>query len=151
MGTTTAPESATSERVVVGRVVTYVFLALIVAVAVTGTEAWPLSSFALFSKVRTGESVSTRMVAVDLAGTEHPMLLGSEQSTRGSKQLAAHLGVRTHREQVAMVSDWMRSLGIEPSTIEFVRLYRVVRQVSTTDRPGPVLREKLVLQIRLRR
>lgn len=71
------------------RIVT-VGLLVVIAVAVGGTvEAWPVTSFRLFSQVRTSKSSSYRLIAVDDGGHEHPVVVDDDHTfaRRTSSQL----------------------------------------------------------------
>lgn len=139
------PERAATVR---GRVVTYLALLVVMGVALTGQEAWPLSSFALFSRVRTGESVSVQVVALRRDGREELVDLGRRHSaTRGATHLIPHLRAKPRAVQVAEVSSWMQEAGIDPSDVVAARIYRTVREVSRDGTPGKVLRRRMTLQI----
>jgi len=134
-----------------GRIVTYGALLAVALVAFTGQEAWPLSSFSLFSEIRTGQSISWELVSVDGAGREHPVPLGRDlEVSRGATHLMPGFHARSRREQQARAEAWLRGSGVALSTVRAVRIYRVVHQVSTDGRaPGRVVLENLSAAVAL--
>ena len=132
------------------RAVTYLALLVIAGVALTGHEAWPLSSFSLFSHVRSGRSVTMQLVAVDRTGREVPVhLRHAGQAARGASHLMPHLRLRPPAERSAEVCAWLRAAGIDPRTLRAARIYRVTRELRTDGRLGPVIARHETLSIPL--
>lgn len=91
------------------RLVTVGLLAVIVF-AVAGTvEAWPVTSFRLFSQVRTANSSSYRLIAVDEQGRERPVVINDAHAfaRRTSSQLGKlpTLSVQRRRDKVLAILD----------------------------------------------
>ena len=72
------------------RVFVYGFLALFLVTGVAEIDAWPLSGWELFSRVRTARQVGWEAVTVDRAGAEHPVPFASlSRGYRGGPHLFA--------------------------------------------------------------
>ena len=116
----TAPDPAHMARAVV-----YGFLGALLLVALTGSEAWPLSSFRLFSDIRTEESTGWRLVAVTPAGVERPVdVRGDADSRRASRELH-RLDDLPPANQRRRVITWLDLAHVDPRRYKSVRLYRV--------------------------
>ena len=130
------PASSAAE-VARARIVTFGFVALILAVSFAGLELWPLSGFRLFSIVRTPEQVSWQLRAVDATGAEttmDPTRLPPYDS--GSLQVTQQLSTMPVPQQQAIMAAWMHGLGMDPDRYSSVRVYRVDGQVPTRS-PEP--------------
>ena len=126
-----APASSAAE-VARARIVTFGFVALILAVSFAGLELWPLSGFRLFSMVRTPEQVSWQLRAVDATGGETTMdLTRLPPYDSGSLQVTQQLSTMPVPQQQAIMAAWMHGLGMDPDRYSSVRLYRVDGQVPT--------------------
>lgn len=108
------------------RAVTYGAVALLLAVAALELEAWPLTSYRLFSSVRTGEGTSSALVAVGHDGTRTPVVMPPGKAVLVT---TAHLHdelVRARPErQRQMVTSWLEIAGIDPAGVASVRLEHV--------------------------
>ena len=100
----------------------------------TGKEAWPFSSFKLFSSVRTDEVWSRRMVAVSPDGVEHPVdLYASPVGARSAIHELPHLTELPMAERRAQVRTFLELAHMHPRAYRTVRVYRVRLTVATDD------------------
>jgi len=104
----------------------------IVGTVATGAEHWPLSQFELFSGVRTGESVSRQMVAVDDRGSESALDLSDLPANLG---LVSHLLPTLRDEDLATQQQamrlWLSAAGADDPEPVAVRVYVVRSTVPT--------------------
>ncbi|MEN0129612.1 MAG: hypothetical protein AAGC49_09245 [Brevundimonas sp.] len=114
-----------ARRVTVGTVV------VLLLVAATGLEAWPLTAFRLFSTVRTGTSSGFALVAIAPDGTSAPVSLPQNQVFRSTTHQYADLAHESPTTQHAKVLAWLDAAGIDPADVAAVELVR------TTRRPDP--------------
>jgi hypothetical protein len=114
----------------VARRVTYSVLAVLVLAAITQVEIWPVTAYRLFSVVRTGTQTTLELVATDDAGVDHHVRVDTSNPvlvTTG-RQYAA-LADRPEATQRQMVTAWLEASGVDPATIDHVRLVRATREM----------------------
>lgn len=113
---------------------------MVFAIAALDTvEAWPVTSFRLFSHVRTDTSVSTTLVAIDATGDAHMVRADSAHGfvTRTASQYSRLRTVAPDRAR-AMVDAWLESAGMDPADYVAVELRR--KQVRLhADRAAPTV------------
>ena len=127
------------------RAVTYGVVGLLLATAVAGAEAWPLTSFRLFSGVRTDTTTTLELVAVRDGGAQVPVRFATGNPVLAS---TAHLlddvarhGVERRR---AMVRAWLDAADLDPGGVAAVQVERVVRTVGVDLSRSEVSREVVV-------
>ncbi|GIJ00208.1 hypothetical protein CLV28_1922 [Sediminihabitans luteus] len=128
--TATVPEAPRPDRRarVRARVVTYGLVGVLVVGALAKVEVWPLTSFHLFSAVRTGTSVGLELVAVADDGSRAPVVLDPAHPVLVT---TAHefgdLPGATPADQRRMVAAWLDAAHVDPADVSAVRLERVHR------------------------
>ncbi|QAY64578.1 hypothetical protein ET495_16780 [Xylanimonas allomyrinae] len=98
------------------RYVTYGMLAVLAVAAVANLELWPLTSFRLFSDVRTGTGATYQLVAVAPDGTRTVVPT--------NRQLVAKLARAAPDAVAAQVDAWLDDAGIAPDAVDVVALER---------------------------
>lgn len=110
------------------RSVTYGAVALLLVAGVTGLEAWPVSSFHLFSSVRTDTSRPLELVAVHDDGTRTPVRLAADNPVlRTTAHQYRDLVTASADDRRAMATAWLRAADLDPGTVTSVRLERLTR------------------------
>ncbi len=127
-----------------------ILLVFTVAV-VTDGEAWPITSFRLFSHVRTDTTASTTLVAVDDDGGEHPVRADADHVfvKRTTVRYATLRSVAPGRARV-MVEAWLVSAGLDPADFESVELHRRTSRLHADGSPPEVLDEHTTWRLDLR-
>ncbi|GAB2460712.1 hypothetical protein [Xylanimonas ulmi] len=122
------------------RAVTYGMVAVLLVAAVTHVELWPLTSFRLFSSVRTGGGAAYELTAVadDGARTRVP--------ARG--QLLAALPRRSPDAAVAQVDAWLGDAGIDPASVDVVVLERASWRLDPETLTRRETGREVVLEVR---
>jgi hypothetical protein len=106
--------------------VTYGAVALLLVVAADQREAWPLTSYRLFSSVRTGEGASSSLVAVGQDGSRTPVgVPPGNEVLPTTAHLYDELARAKPEQQRAMVHTWLDIAGIDPAAVSSVRLESV--------------------------
>jgi hypothetical protein len=119
----------------VGRVVTWSLLAVVAVAAVTGLELWPLTSFRLFSEVRTADQSRLELVAEHLDGTEEPLLVTQTNPVLvTTDRQYPDLPRQPEQVQREKVLAWLSVSGVDPATVGSVRLDRVARAYDEATR-----------------
>lgn len=115
-------------------------LAALVLCAVTSVNAWPLSSWRLFSSLRSDRQTSWQAVAVDASGRaqDYP-IASSAHGYRGFGHIVSGFPKRSDTRRDAICAAWLSGATTQfgPST-EFLRIYRLDWLVSRRqgDRAG---------------
>ncbi|RHA43972.1 hypothetical protein [Cellulomonas rhizosphaerae] len=131
MSTTTSDATESAQRRVARGVTVGTVVALLL-VTLSGLEAWPLTSFRLFSTVRTGTSVGLELEAVAADGTRSPVRLPANQVMSTTTHQFAHLAHARPEVQRAKVRAWLATAGIDPATLTEVDLVRTTRSMDPT-------------------
>ncbi|PZR52145.1 hypothetical protein DNL40_13115 [Xylanimonas oleitrophica] len=105
------------------RRVTYGSVALLLVVAVAQVELWPLTSFRLFSHVRTGEGQTLRLVATAPDGQVVPVPVGARSGGSTAHRLKDLAGAEPEAAR-EMVDGWLELAGVDPADVRTVRLER---------------------------
>src|SRR4051812_31051401 len=110
-----------------------------------------MSSFRLFSGLRSAQSSGISLVAVAPDGSEHRI---DVQKNRTAARSALHevssLPNLTPPDQQGVVLAWLKIAAMDPSGFVAVRLYRVtVRQSTREGEPPKVLNKRLVVEVSL--
>jgi hypothetical protein len=116
-----------ARRVTVGTIV------VLLLVALSGLEAWPLTSFRLFSNVRTGTTSGYALMVVAPDGTSEPIHLPGNQVLSTTTHQYADLAHESPATQRAKVRAWLDAAGVDPSDVAAVELVRTTR---TPDAAG---------------
>lgn len=121
-----------------------VFLGTVVVCAVASVNAWPFSSWRLFSSLRTDRQLSWQAVAVDARGAERAYAIGATtRGYRGFRPVMVGFARRSASGRDAICRAWLRGATkrFGPGTAA-VRIYRLSWMVSHRhgERAGPPLR-----------
>jgi len=106
------------------RVLTYGLVALLVFGVVNEVEAWPVTSYRLFSAVRTDRGLRTDLQLVARDGSVRPLRLDGDTVSTTAHQyrtLPADAPAVQRRKALA----WLDAAGVDPATVRAVRLVRV--------------------------
>jgi hypothetical protein len=104
------------------------FLAAFVTCGLLGVEAWPLSGWELFSRVRTEARAGWEAVTVDRSGAEHPIPFARlPRGMRGELQVMAGFPSLPPAEREAVCGAWAGAVRERGGEVAAVRVYRVVR------------------------
>ena len=133
-----------------GRIVTYGVVAGLLVAAQLEVEAWPVTSFRLFSQVRTDRSVGLELVAVDPGGGRHPVVLDGVADRVGNVAQQLDL-LRSDPPEVqrAKASAWMELVGVDPAKMARVELERVQRRLDPDGGPAQVEDRSVVAEVLL--
>jgi len=126
------------------RVFVWTFLAAFFVCGFARIEAWPLTSWRLFSRVRHAVQTSWSAVTVDHSGREHQFpTLG--QSYRGTTHVLDSFSSLSRQKQIAACDAWANGARHAGQDVEAVRIYRVTSDVShrAGDRGAPPLSRTL--------
>lgn len=128
------------------RVVTYGLVALLAFAVWTGTEAWPVTSYRLFSSVRTDKSVSLELVAVAPDGTTRTVRFSGGAVAATSHRYRDLVGA-TPAEQRRLVDAWLSLSGIDRGEVKVVRLERVARRLDPDGGPATVTGRRVLVEV----
>jgi hypothetical protein len=133
-----------------GRVVTYGVVAGLLVAAQLELEVWPVTSFRLFSQIRTDRSVGMQLVAVDADGARVPVPLDDVSDRVGNVVQQLEL-LRTDDPEVqrAKAIAWLQLVGIGPEGVERAELERVQRRLDPDGGPATVVGRTVVVVIPL--
>jgi hypothetical protein len=132
----TAPTTAADERQRrLARRVTVGTVAVLLLVPITTVEAWPLTSFRLFSTLRTGTTVGLTLVAIAPDGTSSPVRLPRDQVMSTTTHQYADLADDSPQTQRAKVRAWLVAAGLDPADVAAVELVRTTRQADAAGVP----------------
>lgn len=131
-----------------GRLVTYGLVLMLAFGVVEQVEAWPVTSYRLFSQVRTGQSTTLELVAVDGSGERSVVRIRGEVAATTSHQYRQLrlLGPAEQREQVRA---WLALADIDAGAFATVRLERVTRQLDPDGGPATESSRRLVVEVPL--
>ena len=133
-----------------GRVVTYGMVAGLLVAAQLEVEVWPVTSFRLFSQIRTDRSVALQLVAVDAQGARLPVPLDDVSDRVGNVVQQLEL-LRTDDTEVqrAKATAWLQLVGIGPEGVVRAELERVQRRLDPAGGPATVVDRSVVVVIPL--
>jgi len=123
------------------RLFVYGFLAVFLYAGAAGVEAWPLTGWKLFSRVRTDHQAGWEAVTVDGAGGERPVIFAAlPRGYRGGP----HLFDAFRRLSPARIESACRALvaAVRKSRggdVRFLRVYRSARRLSLAGGGRPVV------------
>lgn len=130
-----------------------VTVAIIVTIIVTvfgGFEAWPLTSFRLFSGVRTGHSSSLSLVAITADGRSTPINADSHHIfVKRAGHLYHLIPARPPAEQRAMVDAWLDAAGMSPADYATVELRRTSEELDPAGGPPRAKKVRTVATVDL--
>lgn len=133
-----------------GRLVTYGMVAGLLVGAQLEVEWWPVTSFRLFSQVRTDRSTGLELVAIDARGARTPVRLDEATHRVGNVvQQLELLRDDPPAVQRAKASAWLEVVGIDPATVERVELDRVQRRLDPDGGPATEVGRSVVAEIPL--
>ncbi|ACZ29254.1 hypothetical protein Xcel_0215 [Xylanimonas cellulosilytica DSM 15894] len=122
------------------RQVTYGMVAVLVAAAIAHVELWPLTSFRLFSSVRTGTGTAYELLAVGADGTRTPV--------PARIQLLAGLAEEAPDDVAAQVGAWLDDAGLDPAAVDVVVLERATWQLDPDTLARHETARDVVLEVR---
>lgn len=126
-----------------------VITALVVA-AIGQVELWPLSSFRLFSEVRTGRRTSLSLVAVTTDNNTRPVDLSSDiRIVRSAQRQLPHLAELAPSDQRQKVRAWLRAAGIPADVVRLVLVVRTVIDLDPHGGPGTRRDRRTIHQVPL--
>ncbi len=133
-----------------GRTVTYAVVAGLIFAAQAGIEQWPVTSFRLFSQVRTDRSFGLELVAVEPDGDrERVSLTGGSQVVANAGHQLQLLRSDPPGTQRTKVLTWLELVGMDPSEYEKVNLERVERRLDPDGGPAEEVRRTVVAEVDL--
>lgn len=104
------------------------FLAAFVACGVLGVEAWPLTGWELFSRVRTEAQAGWEAVTVDRAGAEHAIpFIRLPRGMQGALQVMQGFPALPPSDREAVCAAWAGAVRESGGEVAAVRIYHVVR------------------------
>lgn len=106
-----------------GRFVTYGLIVLLIVGVATETEAWPITSWRLFSGLRTDLRISTTFTIVGRDGTEFPLRLPGDAMAATRHQFST-LARQDPAGQRAKVRAWLEAADVELDRVDHIRLER---------------------------
>jgi hypothetical protein len=115
------------------RRVTLGTVAVLLVIPATTIDAWPLTSFRLFSTLRTGATSGYALMAVDANGTTTRVELPHDEVVGGTVHQYGELAHESAATQRAKVRAWLAAGGIDPADVASVELVRTARR---TDAAG---------------
>jgi hypothetical protein len=112
------------------RVAVYVFLAVFVVFGFSSIEAWPFSSFKLFSQVRDAERVIWSVEVTTTDGEGIPVRMGDLPLGYGNSILrAGHFDEYTPSERDEICRAWAAALVDDEVDVRSVSVFRTVDDV----------------------
>jgi hypothetical protein len=133
----------------VARWVTWGTLAVILVGAAAEQEIWPITSFRLFSVVRTADGVSTSLVAVRADGTRVPVPLPSQEVLATTSHQLARLADATGTEQRAKIEAWLGLAGMDPDDYTTVAVHRTPWTMDPVTRERVTGEDRVVAEVTL--
>lgn len=135
---------------VLGRVVTYTVAVGLLVAAALDVEAWPITSFTLFSQPRTERSLKLELVAVDADGRGTAVSFAdAAASVPNPAQQLQRLRTVDADERALRARALLGAAGVDPSTVERVELVRVVRLLDSDGGEPTEVSRSVVLEVAL--
>jgi hypothetical protein len=128
------------------RVVTYGLLLVLAFGVWNHVEAWPVTSYRLFSGLRTASASSWVLVAVESDGDLAPVRLRGDTIATTAHQFGdlVDMDEDARRERVG---EWLELAGMDPGTVEVVRLDRVTLRLDPDGGPPVETGRRTVVEI----
>jgi hypothetical protein len=128
------------------RALTYGTVVGLLAAAAGNVERWPITSFRLFSAVRTDRVTSLELVVVDRDGHRHPLPTNRAGGPTTAHQLhdLRTLAPAARRRKVRA---WLRLAGWDPDAVDRVVLERVERRLDPDGGPARVVGRRAVVVV----
>ena len=130
------------------RAVTYGLVLVLGFGVVQQIEAWPITSYRLFSQVRTDRSTSLELVAVGADGTRTLVRPSGEVAATTAHQYRELRLLDPDRQQT-QVHAWLDSADVDAEGQAAVRLERVTRRLDPDGGPATELTRVLVVEVPL--
>lgn len=128
------------------RLVTYGLVILLATAVWQHTEAWPVTSYRLFSSVRTGTSSGLQLVAVSEDGTTQRVAPRGETVSTTAHRYGDLPGLAPE-ERRRLVRTWLLSADIDPETVRVVRLERVTRALDPDGGPAVETGRRIIIEV----
>lgn len=128
------------------RLVTYGLVVVVAFGVVEEVEAWPVTSYRLFSQVRTGQTIMLELVAIganDRRTVVRPHGKVGAAIRHQYRELPA-LDLAARRNEVR---GWLAAGGIDADGPTIVRLERVTRQLDLSGGPATELSRVVVVEV----
>lgn len=122
------------------RIFVWTFLALFFVAGFARIEAWPLTGWRLFSRVRHPIQQSWQVVTADASGAEHSLPIAKlGQSYRGTTHVLDEFASLSRGRQLAACDAWRTGSQRSGIPVREVRIYRLTTDVSkrSGDRAVP--------------
>ena len=132
------------------RRLTWGTVAVLLVAAATHLELWPLTSYRLFSDVRTGSVTTIELVAVDAEGVRTPLRLDPRNPvvvTTG-RQYADVRGAAPQRQR-EMVHAWLVAADVDPADVAAVVLEKAYLQMDPVTRERAETRREVLVEVTL--
>ena len=131
------------------RLVTYPVIAVLAVAVLCTVEAWPVTSFRLFSQVRTDTSTGYELVAIDGGGQRS--IVQSKISGPAATTAHQYLDLRSMAvpDQQARVRAWLHLAGIDPDEVDRVLLERVEQRRDPDGGPPHLIARTVVVEVPL--
>lgn len=128
------------------RIVSNGMVAILTVGVLNQVEAWPITSWRLFSGVRTEQAVRTRFLIVRDDGSTDSLRLHGDTIGTTAHQFATlpHLAPTAQRRKIRT---WLRTGGVDPDEVAAVRLERVRLGLDPDGGPAAELDRRIVLEI----
>lgn len=128
------------------RVVTYGMVGVLAWAGLSTVEAWPVTSYRLFSAVRTDRSVTLELVAVTTSGERQVVSLGHGQVLSTTRHQFMQLRKESAVERERKVRTWLELADIDPRTVSRVNLERVERRLDPHGGRAKVVARTVVVE-----
>ncbi len=133
------------------RIVTYGTVAVMALAVVFQVEAWPVTSFRLFSNVRTDTRSQLQLYVIASDGTRTLVHLRPDQSNvvKTSHQLRDVQAAPPPRQR-EMVEAWIIGGGLDPADGRLAVIERVRTRITRDGTPPTELSRSVVVEVPLR-
>lgn len=125
---------------------TYPLLILLAFAVFQQVEAWPITSYRLFSKVRTDQSIALVLTVVHHNGETATLRLPGDTVTTTRHQYRSLIGAKP-AEQKTKVRVWLAAAKIDQRSVRSVRLERVIRRLDPSGGPAKEIRRVTVAEV----
>jgi hypothetical protein len=121
-----------------------VFLTAFVVSGVVGIEAWPLTGWRLFSRLRTADQTSWTAAAVDGHGVERPVPFAElPRGYRGSLHVLAGIPALSPVRREAVCRAWALALRQRGADVVAVRIYQTQARLALGRRGSSTVSRQL--------
>ena len=140
-------ERTTDRRV--ARWVTCGTLVVILLGAAAEAEIWPITSFKLFSSVRTAGGVTSSLIAVDANNAEVPVPIPTPEILATTSYQLERLAAEPESVQRDMARAWLELAGMDPDDYTTVALHRTAWTMDAATRERVTSADKILVEVTL--